>query len=655
MRRLIILLGINIFCQFIIGQTLVINELDCDTPGIDDKEFVELRSEFPDFPLDGYVLVFFNGSAAGANTSYLTLPLDGYKTDINGIFLIGSTGVSPFPQYIIPPNVIQNGADAVALYRGTAEDFPEGTLAIADQNLIDVLIYGTNDPIATGLIEIFRPFKSDITQINEGNANNSNSIQRNNDGTYTSKTPTPRKPNDGSGIILNGILIHVSGYIFNEGDSFEITFTTEQKVDEDLQIDFTLTNGTFNTSDYSGLTNLVIPKDSTTVSTLITLISDEINDGDELMIISLGSLPVQYLKLNNELIIRVVDNDFRVADFGTPINPTYGKVNGTQPEEYYSSLNGKKVTELRNVLQSIIANPEIVRAQTYNDVIDVLKEADQNPENSNQVWLVYLEKGLAKLDFQLTSDNLNTWNREHTWPRSRGGFNSIEADETIDGPDIFWMTNADSTRHANSDVHAIRAADGPENSKRGNQFYGEYNGPAGTLGGFKGDVARGIFYLDIRYNGLEVVNGFPESQIGKFGDLATLLEWHRNDPPDDFEMNRNNVVYQWQKNRNPFIDNPQLAEYLWGNKIGEVWQNTSSAIEISKPAFRIYPNPANNNISIEGVPSSRNVEIYSLQGERLLQKQFEMDMTFDLNLKAGLYLVKISTNTTSSIHKLIVE
>jgi hypothetical protein len=99
------------------------------------------------------------------------------------------------------------------------------------------------------------------------------------------------------------------------------------------------------------------------------------------------------------------------------------------------------------------------------------------------------------------------------------------------------------------------------------------------LGSFKGDVARGIFFLDVRYNGLEVVNGFPEGQVGKFGDLATLLNWHKNDPPDDFEMNRNNVVYSWQNNRNPFIDMPDLAEYLWGNKKGETWQNPSKTAE----------------------------------------------------------------------------
>ena len=137
---------------------VVINELDCDTPGIDDMEFVELKSEVPKFSLNGYVLVFYNGSANGGNTSYLALDLDGYTTDVNGILLIGSSTVTPYPQYLIPENFIQNGADAVALYKADGEDFPEATLAYVDPTLVDVLVYGTNDADATTLIDIFKVF-----------------------------------------------------------------------------------------------------------------------------------------------------------------------------------------------------------------------------------------------------------------------------------------------------------------------------------------------------------------------------------------------------------------------------------------------------------------------------------------------------------------
>ncbi|MCB9285101.1 MAG: endonuclease [Lewinellaceae bacterium] len=636
------------------AQVLVINELDCDTPGIDDLEFVELKSATPFFPLNGYVLVFFNGSTAGGNTSYMALDLDGYTTDINGLLLIGSTTVVPSPQYLIPANVIQNGADAVAIYEGGAEDFPEGTLAFVDPTLVDVLLYDTNDADVPSLIAIFQAFNPDIQQISEGPGNNTNSIQRDNDGSYFTGTPTPRQLNDGSGVILNGLRTTIAHTMYDEGDTLHIVFSTEQALTSDLAITFSLSNGTFTSADFTGDTSLTIPAGQDSVSTIISLTDDALDEGDEVMVLRLAGLPAEFLVLNDNIPIRVVDNDFQVAPFGTPTDPTYGVVTSTRPPGYYNSLNGKSGEDLRNALQSIIADPDVVRAQTYSDVIDIVKEADQNPENSNQVWLVYLEKGRPKIDFQTTTNNTGVWNREHTFPRSRGGFESIAADTLADGKDLYWPTNADSLRHANSDAHAIRAVDSDENVVRGNQFYGQYIGPPGTLGGFRGDVARSVLYLAIRYNGLDVVDGYPDGITGQFGDLATLLEWHRNDPPDDYEMNRNNVVYSWQFNRNPFIDLPDLVEYIWGDSIGYTWQQPLSTGAADPQPVRIFPNPAKNQVHITGLQASSLVEILSLQGQPLSSQQISEDRTIDLHLPAGLYFIKISGEENTVMKPLVV-
>lgn len=649
----ILFLGLTSFAQ------IVINELDCDTPGTDDKEFVELLSETPNFPLDGYVLVFFNGSTSGAYKSYYTIDLDGYVTDINGLLLIGSNTVSPVPQLLIPVSVIQNGVDAVALYQADDLDFEEPTVAYVDETLIDVIIYRTTQNDGQGFVEIFSEFNPDIAIITEGGSNNTNSIQRFVDEfgtvTYTSTVPTPRQLNDGSGIILNGILMSVPQTQYNEGESFELTFTTEQIVTEDLVLNLSLNNATFNTSDYTGNTFLTIPTGQDSISTTITLVDDDLDEGDEVMKISITGIPPTYLAINNNLQIRIVDNDFTVAPYGTPINPTYGVVESTQPDGYYNSLDSLADVTLRQAIQDIIAEEGVVRAQTYNDVIEILKEADENPENSNQVWLVYLEQGRAKLDYQTTSNSIGKWNREHVFPRSRGGFNSIEADEEINGIDVYWNTNADSLRHGNSDAHAIRAVDGPENSSRGNQFYGQYNGPTGTLGGFKGDVARSIFYMAVRFNGLEVVNGFPEGITGQFGDLATLLDWHRNDPPDDFEMNRNNVVYQWQFNRNPFIDQPDMVEYIWGNMIGQVWQQPLSVDEVSTLQLSIYPNPTTNRIYVKGIQNLTTIDITSIDGRKLSTYSISNDTYIDLNVTSGIYLLNISSNNQMLTKKIIVK
>ena len=649
MKKVVSVFVIAFLSQFVIGQ-VVINELDCDNPGLDEYEFVELKSSTPNFSLDGYVLVFFNGSASGADSSYFAVDLNGSVTDDNGLLLIGSYTVTPFPQLLIPANVIQNGADAVAIYQADISDFPGGTLATTN-NLIDALVYDTSDADDTGLLGLL----GETTQINEGSGNNSNSIQLNNDGvTYTSTTPTPRQLNDGSGVVYNAISIYTDQEFYNEGDTFDITFTSQTNVTADVTFSFTLSNFGFNASDFTGNTTVTIPNGQNSVTTTITIIDDLIDEGDEQPLIKFSTLASPYIPFNNFIMLRAVDNDFVVAPYGIPTNPTYGIVQSTQPDGYYDSLNGLADTDLRQAIQDIVANPTIVRAQTYSDVIDILKEADVNPANSNQVWLVYTEQGRAKLDYQTTSDNTGKWNKEHTFPRSRGGFNSIDLDDIADGIDVFWTTNADSLRHGNSDAHALRAVDGPENSSRGNQHYGEYNGPTGTLGSFKGDVARSVLFLDVRYNGLNVVDGFPDT-VGQLGDLETLLDWHRNDPPDDFEMNRNNVVYTWQFNRNPFIDHPDLVEYLWGLNVGDVWNDPLSVDEFETDNIKIYPNPVSNKLFVSGIDDDFEITIFSAEGRELQAKSFKDDARVDLNLASGLYLIKIKSKDKILTRKIVVK
>lgn len=655
MRKLAVILMCCFWAHQLIAQVLVINELDCDTPGIDDKEFVELKSQTPNFSLNGYVLVFFNGSAAGGNASYLTLDLSGYTTDINGLLLIGSAAVAPFPQYLIPVNMIQNGADAVAIYQAPAANFPDGTLAFVDQTLVDVLLYDTNDPDAAGLISIFQAFRTDIQQISEGPGNNTNSIQRANDGSYFVGVPTPRRLNDGTGVILNGLFSGFDQTLYNEGESFTIQFVLDQPVAEDLTLRFRLSQGDFQQADFSGDTTVLIPAGQSAASITIHLIDDSLDEGDELMVFRLDPLPTNYLLINNNVVLRCVDNDYRIAPFGTPLQPTYGIVQSTQAPGYYDAINGLSGMALRQALQNIIANPAEVRAHSYVDVVEIIKVADQDPLNSNQVWLVYQERGIPKLDFQSGSSNIGVWNREHTFPRSRGGFNNIDADTLADGIDFFWTTNADSVRHANSDAHGIRAVSAQENNSRGNQFYGQYNGPMGTQGRFKGDVARSIFFLSVRYNGLEVVPGYPDGMIGQFGDLDTLLAWHRNDPPDDYEMNRNNVVFEWQRNRNPFIDHPNLAEYLWGNQMGQVWSQVSSASRLDNElSVQVFPNPARHCVYITGLNGSYQVELFNAQGKLLEYRTMTGDGVLNLASQQGLLLLKISASGKTVTRKLQV-
>lgn len=633
---------------------VVINEMDTDTPGTDDKEFIELKSATPNFALDAYVLVFFNGSSTSstASKSYYAVDLDGCSTDANGIFVLGNELVSPVPDKILPISTIQNGEDAIALYLGSTADFPNNTLATST-NLVDALAFGTDDPDAVALMALLNL----TVQINE-NANGSGttqSIQRKNDGTYEVKAPTPGANNDGSGFVYNGITISAPFDTYNEGDTFTITFTTQTPVSSPLSFSFTLDSGSLDLADFSGNLNVLIPAGGTTFSTNILLIDDTVDDTDELGKIKFGTLPFGFKRLNDNIEIRVIDNDFTTSPWGTPLNPTYGQVTNTAPAGYYSSLEGKSGAALKQAIQDIIANPAVVHAQNYGDIEYILKEADQNPLNSNQVWLMYVEQSKAKYKFQTGSSNIGMWNREHIFPQSRGGFADGTSSQA-DGINVWLPTGPDDIMAGHGDAHHLRSEDGQENTIRSNRDYGsDYNGPAGNQGSWHGDVARSLFYMAVRYNGLSLVNGNPpDTTVGQMGDLASLLTWNHSDPADDFEMHRNNVIYNWQFNRNPFIDFPDLADYIWGIHTGEPWFANLSNAAFEGLRVAVYPNPAQDQITVSGI-SEGSIEIFGISGVKLFEAAISGETLLRPNLSSGVYLAKISSGSQSETKKLIIK
>lgn len=657
MKKNYFLLLLLFLASFSYGQILVINELDSDNPGTDTKEFVEIKSQTPNFSLNGYVLVFFNGNPTGStsNRSYFAIGLDGLATDANGLIVIGNAEVSPVPDRIFSNSTIQNGPDAVAIYQGSYADFPIQTLATTT-NLIHALGHGTTtDTAPTALMELL----GNPQFLSEGATSaltQAQSIQRKADGTYEAKLPTPGKNNDGSGIIFNGVTISVPALQYAEGSNFNITFTTQTPVTSNLAFTFTLNNGTFNSADFTGNTSVLIPAGASSFTTTIQIIDDTADEGDEVLKIKFGTLPNGFVRMNDNIEIIIIDNDFTIAGWGTPVNPTRGNVSSTAPTGYYASLNGKSGAQLKQAIQDIIANPAVVRAHNYGDITEILKKADQNPLNSNEVWLMYKEVSRAKFLFQDTGNGTGRWNREHIYPQSRGGY-SGGTSSTPDGINVWIATSADSIKHGHADAHHLRAEDGPENSSRNNRNYGiapAYSGFAGNLGSWKGDVARAAFYMAVRYNGLNLVDGNPpESPTGQLGDLATLLQWNQTDLADDFEMNRNNYIYTWQYNRNPFIDLPDLANYIWGANAGQAY--TLSVKEKSELKVAVYPNPASNYILISGVESEAILEIYSISGQQLLNKTFSGNTRVSLELASGLYFAKITSGEKSALKKIIIK
>lgn len=658
MKKVLFALIISFFSINSFSQ-VVINEIDADTAGADTLEFLELKSATPSFSLNGYVLVFFNATSTGTGAlSYLAIDLDGYSTDANGIFVIGNAAVTPSPSIIIPSNSIQNGPDAVAVFLGNASDFPINTTPTAT-NLVDAVAYAnSNTVVATTLMSIFG-----LTQSQDEAANINvtiESIQRKNDGTYETKAPTPGMNNDGSGIIFNYINCIPTVLEVSEGQQFSLNFSTSQTVaTSPLVINFSLNNFGFNTSDFTGNLSVTIPVGSSTGSTTISLLNDGNIEGDEELKISVTSPAIPYYLQTNNIIVRVLDANFNVSTYGTPASPTY-TLASTQPTGYYNSIENLAGASLKQTIQNIIANPAEVRVHTYSEVYDIITVADQNPANNNQVWLIYTEAPRSKLDRQVGSSIVGKWNREHIYPQSRGNYGSgIDYDLPPDGFNNWFPTNADDIGAGFTDAHHIRVVDGQENSSRNNKDYGplDYNGPSGsTANSWKGDVARALFYMAVRYNGLSLVNGNPaDSTIGQLGDLATLLAWNQLDPADDFEMNRNNYIYTWQHNRNPFIDHPNLADYIWGANAGQVWNSSLKTNDIDKLQVVMYPNPANDFVDFFGIDGVGVVEIYNTLGEKVLTKDFANETRIQLDLASGVYLTKITSGSKSVTKKLVIQ
>ncbi|TVZ28335.1 putative secreted protein (Por secretion system target) [Gillisia sp. Hel_I_86] len=182
----------------IVSPTIVINEVDADTPGTDVLEFIELYDGgVGNSSLDGKVLVFFNGSN---DLSYRTIDLTGFSTDANGYFVIGNAAVENVG-IVIPSNGLQNGADAVALYEASASNFPNNTSVTID-NLLDAFVYDTNDGDDAELLVLLNEGQPQINEDGMGDKD-AHSSQRyingsgglRNTGTFVQALPTPGKAN----------------------------------------------------------------------------------------------------------------------------------------------------------------------------------------------------------------------------------------------------------------------------------------------------------------------------------------------------------------------------------------------------------------------------------------------------------------------------
>lgn len=232
------------------------------------------------------------------------------------------------------------------------------------------------------------------------------------------------------------------------------------------------------------------------------------------------------------------------------------------PVDYYTNTDNVTAASLRARLSDII-NTGTTKF-SYKKVWDQLKFTDEDPCNTDNVLLLYTGRSQDKDLRDQGQNDPNSWNREHVWAKSHG----FPA----------------KSQTAYTDIHHLRPADRSVNSSRSDRDFDDGGTPQSeapdTFKGdgtwepreeVKGDVARMVFYMDVRYEGqgnvpdLKLVKDKTSSGHAKLGSLCTLLKWHKLDPVDTWERRRNTRTFTRQGNRNPFIDHPEWVDKIYSS------------------------------------------------------------------------------------------
>lgn len=278
-----------------------------------------------------------------------------------------------------------------------------------------------------------------------------------------------------------------------------------------------------------------------------------------------------------------------------------------EPAGYYSTCENKSGAALLSALCKKVGPHTNVG---YNGLLSLYKTSDVYSDGT--IWDMYSTKhwkpGITCGNYKKVGD---CYNREHSFPKS-------------------WFNDAQPMY---SEAFHIYPTDGKVNGQRSNFPYGECangttlpsNGSVKALGRlgsctfpgysgtvfepddqYKGDFARSYFYMAAAYN--DKIAGWNSKMLAgnnypAFSSWAInlLLKWHREDPVSQKELDRQEVVYGAQHNRNPFIDHPELAEYIWGNKKGQNWSTNISA----DPAFLLPTDGSTVDFGVTAVGLAR--------------------------------------------------
>lgn len=323
-----------------------------------------------------------------------------------------------------------------------------------------------------------------------------------------------------------------------------------------------------------------------------------------------------------------------------------------QMPAYYNSVDFTATPEeVKSQLAYLVRNTQLYHLNYTPQTWYALKETDAVPGDSNNVFLIY---GYNDNDGQPLTDRTrgkdmtchsisctNRWNREHVYPKSIGNF-SVDS----------WP---------GTDVHALRACDSNFNDLRSNLPFAAGNGNARVLANsrfypgdeWKGDVARMIMFMYLRYPNDLLPNYVGLGSHTYHTDMPDIfLEWNAEDPPSEVEIARNDIIESdYQGNRNPFIDNPYLATYIWGGPEAQNNWETMGIQEVEVQQFSITPNPTYDFISYQR--SYDQILIYNIQGKLVKEDLDLSDKKTYLPQQAGLYFVKFCKQNKCRTEKVI--
>jgi len=266
------------------------------------------------------------------------------------------------------------------------------------------------------------------------------------------------------------------------------------------------------------------------------------------------------------------------------------------PPGYYGSVDTSSAALLRSTLHAVIDDHQrIPYTGGGTDTWDVLEEAQEDPIDAGRILDVYRNASYPKAG----GGNTN-YNREHVWPNSYGFPIDTGSNYPYSDCHALWLSDDDyNALRENKPFRTCSASDDElvtllNNGQGGgagvypgnSNWYGGNNasGRFEVWSGRRGDIARTLLYMDVRYEGgthggtgaaepdLVLTDDgqlIANSQTGSneavayMGDLSVLLAWHAQDPVDDFERDRNDAVFAYQGNRNPFVDHPEWVGVIY--------------------------------------------------------------------------------------------